>query len=133
MYGLSFISFTANTAIVKESVPFGAFSLLSCFIDPPAFQLWYVQQLIIFTVISPVFYFLIKNTKGIIILLFAVPWFLDLHFIINSQALFFFSVGAYIGIFAKERDISPPCVKDIVRLLITLSSSLILFPVEYAI
>jgi len=104
MYGLSFISFTANTAIVKESVPFGAFSLLSCFIDPPAFQLWYVQQLIIFTVISPVFYFLIKNTKGIIILLFAVPWFLDLHFIINSQALFFFSVGAYIGIFAKERD-----------------------------
>ena len=103
MFGLTFISVTAKTDIVKESVTNGAFSLLTCFIDPPAFQLWYVQQLIIFTIISPVFYLLIKNTKGLILILFAVPWILDLHFIINSQALFFFSFGAYIAIFAKER------------------------------
>ena len=92
MYVLSFINVFSQTAIVQESVTNGPLCLLSSFINPPAFQLWYVQQLIIFTLISPLFYLLIKYTKGFILILIAVPWVLDLH-----------SAGAYIALFEKEK------------------------------
>lgn len=78
-------------------------NFLFYFLNPPAFQLWYIQQIIIFAVLCPLIYLLIKYTKGIIIVPVAVLWALDLHFIINSQALFFYCVGAYFAIFNKEK------------------------------
>ena len=61
----------ASLPIVIEKIGFskenGIIGILSWFIYPPAFQLWYVQQLMIFTVISPLIYLAVKYTKGIII------------------------------------------------------------------
>lgn len=100
---LSYLDIFKSLDIINERVLTGNYILLSCFIDPPAFQLWYLQQLIIFTLLSPLFYLAIKHTKGFILIPFGLLWLLDLNFVINSQALFFFSIGAYIGIYGKER------------------------------
>lgn len=80
----------------------GFYAFLKWFIHPPAFQLWYIQQLMIFTVISPVIYWLVKYTRGLIIIPVAVLWLCDLSFIIKPEALLFFMVGAYIAVFNKE-------------------------------
>lgn len=80
----------------------GFMGVLNWFINPPAFQLWYLQQLIIFTVISPIIYWLVKYSRGIIIILAALVWLTDFSYIINSEALLFFMCGAFIAIFDKE-------------------------------
>lgn len=96
----------ASLPIVNEKIGFakdnGIMGILSWFINSPTFQLWYVQQLIIFTVISPLIYLAIKYTKGIIIAPFIILWLTDLSFIINSEAILFFMLGACIAIFDKE-------------------------------
>ena len=73
-------------------------------IDPSAFQLWFIQQLMLFVVLSPVIYLLIKHTRGFILILFAVLWLIDFNFIINFSALFTFSIGAAMAIFGKSRE-----------------------------
>lgn len=100
---LTFFNVTAKLDIVTEHPVTQTVDFLYCFVNPPAFQLWYLQQLIIFTVISPLIYLLIKYTKGIILIPFCILWLLDLSFIINSQALFFYSAGAAIAIFDKSK------------------------------
>ena len=96
----------ASLPIVNEKINFtrenGIIGVLSWFVNPPAFQLWYVQQLIIFTIISPLIYLAIKYTKGIIIVPFIALWLCDLSYIINSEAILFFMAGAYIAVFQKE-------------------------------
>lgn len=80
----------------------GAWGFLNWFINPPLFQTWYLQQLILFTIISPLIFWAIKYTRGFIIILFAVPWALDLSYIINSEAILFYVCGATIAIFNRE-------------------------------
>ena len=80
----------------------GVLGVLKWFIDPPAFQSWYLQQLIIFTVISPIIFWAIKYTRGFVIILFAIPWILDISYIINSEAILFYVCGATIAIFNRE-------------------------------
>lgn len=100
LFLMSYNELLFNIPIVAEKVQF---TLWGCLLNPPAFQLWYLQQLIIFTVISPLIYLAVKYTRGFILILFGLFWLLDLHFIINSQALFFFSFGAYVSIFNKHK------------------------------
>ncbi len=106
LLAISYFEPFASLPIVNEKIGFakenGIVGILSWFLNPPAFQLWYVQQLMIFTVISPLIYILIKYTKGIIIAPFIILWLIDLSFIINSEAILFFMLGAYIAIFDKE-------------------------------
>lgn len=80
----------------------GLWGIINWFVQPASFQLWYIQQLMIFTVISPVIFWLIKYTRGIIIIPVAVLWIFDLSFIINSEAALFYMLGALIAIFDKE-------------------------------
>ncbi len=103
---LTYFNSTANLDIVKEHPVTNTVDFLYSFVNPPAFQLWYLQQLIIFTVIAPLIYLLIKYTKGIILIPFCILWLLDLNFIINSQALFFYSAGAAIAIFDKSKNLT---------------------------
>lgn len=75
-------------------------------INPPAFQLWYMQQLIIFALLSPVIFLLVEKTRALILIPFAILWLCDLSFIINSEAIFFYSCGAAFAIFDKARNVT---------------------------
>lgn len=73
-------------------------------INPPAFQLWFLRQVMLLTVLAPLLYVLIKYTKAFILIPFGALWLFNFDFIINSQALFYFSIGAAFAILGKWRD-----------------------------
>ena len=100
---LAQIPFTADLPIIQEKA-FDWAEFYMYLISPAAFQLWFVQQLMLFAVLSPVLYFLIKKTKGVILIPFAVLWVSDINFIINFEGLFAFSIGAAMAIFGKSRE-----------------------------
>lgn len=102
---LNNIEFFKGLAIVKEKA-FDLPHFYMYFLSPAAFPLWYVQQLMIFVLISPILYFLIEKSKGVILIPIGVLWLCDLSFIINSQGLFYFCAGAALAIFGKSRNIT---------------------------
>ncbi|MEE3428744.1 MAG: acyltransferase [Ruminococcus sp.] len=73
-------------------------------VKPPAYQLWFLRQVMLFTVLSPILYLLIKYTKAFILIPFGALWVLNIEFIINSEALLFFSIGAAFAIMGKWRN-----------------------------
>lgn len=69
------------------------------FVNPIPLQFWFIRDLFILVVISPIIYFSIKYSKGLIIFVFAIIWYLNILIALNeSIALFFFSIGSYLGI-----------------------------------
>ncbi|MBE6050962.1 MAG: acyltransferase [Clostridium sp.] len=82
--------------------------LMQVFLNPPNFQFWFVKQLIIYVVLSPIIYLLIRF--GVIRILYLSAmlylWSIDIGIlfnIINVEALFYFSLGAYLAILNKEK------------------------------
>lgn len=75
-------------------------------IKPPAFQLWFLQQIMLFTVLSPLIYLLVKYTRSLILIPIGALWMLNLDFVVSSQGLFFFSAGAALAIFGKARNVT---------------------------
>ncbi|MCH5304403.1 MAG: acyltransferase family protein [Ruminococcus sp.] len=73
-------------------------------INPPAYQLWFLRQVMLLVVLAPIIYLLVKYTKAFILMPFCALWFFNIDYIINSQALFYFSVGASFAIFGKWRN-----------------------------
>ena len=73
-------------------------------IDVP---LWFVRDLMVMVVITPIIYFLIRKTKGVFVTCVAVVWFLmrgeaiecDGYITTLTTALLFFSAGALFGIY----------------------------------
>lgn len=106
LFGLSKSETVSWVPIIGEKVGItaetGIMGCLNWFINPPAFQTWYLQQLIVFTIISPIIFWAIKYTRGIIIFLYVIPWLLDLSFIFNTEAIMFYMCGAYIAINNRE-------------------------------
>ena len=69
------------------------------FIAPIPLQLWFVRDLIIITILSPVVYWLIRVLNFIPVLVLFVAWLFDFDFIILSNfSLLFFAFGAYLSI-----------------------------------
>lgn len=67
-------------------------------IDTP---LWFIRDLFIVSLLSPIIYILLKKSKGIILLLPAVIWATESCsslYAPGDQAIFFFSLGAFGGI-----------------------------------
>lgn len=82
--------------IQKYSEPLPNFFVY--FINPPAEPLWFIRQLMLYSILSPLLYFLIKNLKGIILVIFCALWAFNLNYIIDCSGLFFFSVGASLAL-----------------------------------
>ncbi len=102
---LSQFAFFGELPIISQrAVSWGEF--YKYLINPPAFQLWYIQQLLIFVVLAPLIYALVKYTRGFILILFGGLWAADINYIINSTGLFFFSLGATFAIFFKWKNIT---------------------------
>ena len=103
---LSNFDLTKNLDIVVEHPVTKTVDFLKCFINPPAFQLWFLQQLIIFIVLSPIIYLLVKYTRGLVLIPIGALWLFDFSFIINTQALFYYSIGATFAVFNKSRNVT---------------------------
>ena len=75
--------------------------LHTIFLDPIPHQLWFVRDLIVLVLFSPVFYWGIKHLRVLPILLLFVIWLGVFKFsfvIFSREAVFFFCLGAYIAI-----------------------------------
>lgn len=88
--------FFTNELIVDYSVN----QLLNrIFINPIPYQLWFLRDLIVLIIFSPILYWLIKYFKFYIISIFLITWFFQLNYLIfSNEALLFFALGAFFSI-----------------------------------
>ena len=63
---------------------------------------WYIRNLLIMSVFSPLFYIIIKVVRESYLLVVAVWWLLTPHNAFISQTILFFSLGAYFSIINKN-------------------------------
>lgn len=77
--------------------------LNTLFINPIPFQLWFLRDLMILVLISPLIYLLIKNFKYLPFLILLVGWYLNVnyYFVVN-EALLFFTAGASISLIKNK-------------------------------
>lgn len=70
-------------------------------LSPLAYQLWFLRNLIVLVILSPVIYWMIKKASVYAIIFLGICWFLvnDLFLHNIIICVFFFSAGAYIKIY----------------------------------
>ncbi|WP_371742391.1 acyltransferase [Flavobacterium sp. 7E] len=69
------------------------------FINPIPYQLWFLRDLMILVLFSPVIYYLIKKLKFFTLLSFLMIWFVDFDLLFcSSESLLFFSLGSFFSI-----------------------------------
>ena len=76
---------------------YGDASFTGLVLDIP---LWYVRDLLLISLFSPLLYILLRKTKGFVLFVFALLWAGELipdFYAPSDQALCFFSLGAYAG------------------------------------
>lgn len=113
------ISYTApffnKTPFLNLSFPEKIYRFL---IDPIPFQFWYLQCLMIFVLVSPLFYYSLKQFKLFIPIILFILWLsVDTIAGIRIQDIFFFATGAYFSVCQKDL----PCLKFPKTLFISLS------------
>ena len=64
--------------------------------------LWYIRNLIIMSILSPLLYYLIRYVRDLFLIIVAVWWMTTPHNAFISQTILFFSLGAYFAIFNKN-------------------------------
>lgn len=71
-------------------------------LSPLPYQLWFLRDLMLLVLVSPVIFLLIKYLKVYSIVFGLIPWFLGYYStIINSDSPLFFIIGGYLAIFNK--------------------------------
>lgn len=80
--------------------------------DPIPYQLWFIRDLILIVITSPLIYLLIKYLRGFLIFAAFCLWLINFDILIYSvEALFFFTLGSYLAInkhsIDKEWNVSP--------------------------
>lgn len=93
---------------MKSSLESGG--LLQVFLNPPNFQFWFILQLILYVIISPIIYLIIKfkPTRIVYLIGLFVMWFIDKGIpsiggvTIVTEAIFFYSIGSYLAITNKK-------------------------------
>lgn len=63
---------------------------------------WYIRNLLIMSVLSPIFFYIIKNVREIFLLVVTVWWLITPHNAFIPQTILFFCLGAYFSIFDKN-------------------------------
>jgi hypothetical protein len=72
--------------------------LHTLFLDPIPYQLWYVRDLAVFALLSPLLYLVFKYIRFWILPFCLFMWFYDFNFVIfRNQSLLFFTLGALIS------------------------------------
>lgn len=69
------------------------------FVNPIPLQFWFIRDLFVLVIISPLIYALVKYTKVLIIVVLLLVWYFNILIPLNeSIALLFFAIGSYLGI-----------------------------------
>ena len=63
---------------------------------------WYIRNLLIMSILSPITYYIIKYVREGFLLIVAIWWFLTPHNAFIPQTVLFFSLGAYFSILEKN-------------------------------
>lgn len=63
---------------------------------------WYIRNLIIMSILSPLFYYIIKYVREVFLVAVAIWWLLTPHNAFISQTILFFCFGAYYSILNKN-------------------------------
>lgn len=95
-------NFFTNELIVNFSF---AKILNTIFLNPIPYQLWFLRDLIVLVILSPLIYWIIKHFQLIPIVLLFVIWlgFFNFSFVIFlNDSIFFFCLGAYFAINKNE-------------------------------
>lgn len=72
---------------------------------PICYQFWFIRDLMVVMVFSPLIYLGIKNWKGVLVILFSILYFFNIWFNftgVNIAAFFFFTSGAYFNIMKQS-------------------------------
>ena len=64
---------------------------------------WYIRNLLIMCLLSPIFYYIIRYAREFFLFIVAVWWMLTYHNAFIPQSILFFSIGAYFSI----HDVNP--------------------------
>lgn len=75
--------------------------LETIFINPLPYQLWFIRDLFVMVIFSPIIYWLIRFLRLFPVLLLSVIWFVFFDFsfyILSNEALLFFFIGSYFAI-----------------------------------
>ncbi len=88
-------------------LPLNEYSISKLFhtliLNPIPYQLWYVRDLTLFVILSPLLFILIRRVRFTMLFICLVLWLIDFNFIIfRSQSFFFFISGAILGTHYKE-------------------------------
>lgn len=74
-------------------------------INPIPYQLWFLRNLIVFVIVSPIFFFFVRYVKVYSLIIVLILWFLDaLVWFITFESIFFFLIGAYLGVQKNDLD-----------------------------
>ncbi len=68
------------------------------FFSSAAYQLWFIWDLMIYVILSPLIYYYLKRNSYLALIPFAIFWLFDLHLFINSEGILFFMLGAFLAI-----------------------------------
>lgn len=96
---------------------------------PINYPFWFIRDLMVVMFFSPLVYFLLKRLKQYAVLSLGVLWFTGCWFPVvgfSIIALFFFSAGAYLGIFKKDFTETAKAHADILAIAYTLFAIVIL-------
>lgn len=72
---------------------------------PINYPFWFIRDLMGVMLLSPLVYFLVRKFKHYVVCLFGICWLIDCWYDVTGFsifAIFFFSAGAYWGIFKKD-------------------------------
>lgn len=91
--------------LIKDFTIYDFFNAL--FLNPIPYQLWFIRDLIVLVLLSPLIYLALSKIKYLLIVFFAVIWILDINFIfLTSESLLFFSLGGFFNIRKSNLQIS---------------------------
>ena len=68
------------------------------FINPIPHQLWFVRDLIVLTLVSPVIWFLVRKHHFLVIFILLFAWYCRFNYVVfSSDAILFFTIGAVLA------------------------------------
>lgn len=77
--------------------------LRTIFLEPIPYQLWFLRDLMILVLVSPIILWLIKYLRVVALLIFGITWYINFDYIIfSNEALLFYFFGAAFGISKKK-------------------------------
>lgn len=78
------------------------------YIYPVPYQLWFIRDLMVLVLLSPVIFILLKYVKFPFLLILLVAWVLEYEVVkVRIEAIFYFSLGAYLVAFKEQLQIIP--------------------------